>query len=145
MIDKYGRVFIVPVRMNYWYDSHQEYRDVLVTGPLLIASRREMQLPQTPLVVIKHPRTSIGKKGSHKIVLVTLDGRTDQARGMTMAELTDLMLSLHCRDAVNLDGGGSTTMWISGKPFNGIINMPCDNKKFDHEGERKVSDILIIN
>ena len=78
------------------------------------------------------------------MVLLTLDGRTDQAKGMTLAELTDLMISLHCKDAVNLDGGGSTTMWISGKPFNGVVNMPCDNKKFDHEGERAVSDIIII-
>jgi exopolysaccharide biosynthesis protein len=63
---------------------------------------------------------------------------------MTLNELADLMLVLHCKDAVNLDGGGSTTMCISGKPFNGIVNMPCDNKKFDHEGERAVSDIIII-
>jgi len=63
---------------------------------------------------------------------------------MTLSELSELMLLLRCRDAVNLDGGGSTTMWINGKPFNGIVNMPCDNKKFDHEGERAVSDILVI-
>jgi exopolysaccharide biosynthesis protein len=54
------------------------------------------------------------------------------------------MILLHCRDAVNLDGGGSTTMWINGKPFSGVVNMPCDNKTFDHSGERSVSDILII-
>jgi exopolysaccharide biosynthesis protein len=144
LIDKNGRVFIEPVKMNNWYDSHHEYQDVLVTGPSLINRRKGMKLPSTPLVINRHPRTSIGKKGNHKILLVTLDGRTDQARGMTLAELTDMMLSLHCRDAVNLDGGGSTTMWISGKSFNGIVNMPCDNKKFDHDGEREVSDILII-
>jgi len=45
---------------------------------------------------------------------------------------------------VTLDGGGSTTMWIQGKPFKGVVNMPCDNKKFDHEGERAVSDIIVI-
>jgi exopolysaccharide biosynthesis protein len=144
MIDKDGHVFIEPVRTNNWYDSHHEYQDVLVTGPLLIAKKKEAQLPSTPLVINKHPRTSIGKKGKHKILLLTLDGRTNEARGMTLGELTDLMLSLHCKDAVNLDGGGSTTMWINGKPFNGVVNMPCDNKKFDHEGEREVSDILII-
>ena len=103
-----------------------------------------MQLPSTPLVINKHPRTALGKRGKHKIFIITLDGRTEQARGMTLAEMADLMISLHCRDAVNLDGGGSTTMWISGKPFNGIVNMPCDNKLFDHAGERAVSDILII-
>lgn len=144
LIDKNGHVIIDRAKTNSWYDIHPEYPEVLVTGPLLITGRKKMQLPSTALVINKHPRTSIGKRGSHKIILVTLDGRTDQAIGMTLGELTDLMLSFRCKDAVNLDGGGSTTMWVSGKPFNGIVNMPCDNKKFDHEGERAVSDILII-
>ena len=144
LIDKNGHVFNDQAKSNSWYDSHPEYQDVLVTGPLLMHKKVKMQLPATSLVRSKHPRTSIGKRGSHKIILVTLDGRTAQAAGVTLAELTDIMKSLHCKDAVNLDGGGSTTMWISGKPFNGIVNMPCDNKKFDHAGERAVSDILII-
>jgi exopolysaccharide biosynthesis protein len=144
LINAKGNVTIDHVKMNNWYDSHKEFQDILVAGPLLIERREEMQLPPTPLVMNRHPRTAIGKKGNHKIVLVTLDGRTNQAKGMTIVELVDFMKSLHCRDAVNLDGGGSTTMWISGKPFNGIVNMPCDNKRFDHEGEREVSDILIV-
>jgi exopolysaccharide biosynthesis protein len=144
LINKNGHVTLTTAKTNSWYDSHPEYAEVLVTGPLLLSEKTKMQLPSTPLVLNKHPRTAIGKKGVHKIVLITMDGRTDQAKGMTLAELTDLMISLHCKDAVNLDGGGSTTMWINGKPFNGVVNMPCDNKKFDHEGERAVSDILII-
>ena len=142
--DKEGHVMIDRAYSNNWYDSHQEYTEVLVTGPLLLKGDVKTQLPSTPLVINKHPRTVIGKKGDHRIILVTLDGRTDQAAGMTLAELADLMVSLHCNDAVNLDGGGSTTMWISGKPFNGVVNMPCDNKFFDHAGERAVSDIIII-
>lgn len=144
LIDKNGHVIIDRAKTNSWYNSHPEYPEVLVTGPLLISEKIKTQLPATPLVINKHPRTSIGKRGNHKIILVTLDGRTDQAIGMTLGELTDLMISLRCKDAVNLDGGGSTTMWVSGKPFNGIVNMPCDNKKFDHEGARAVSDILIV-
>jgi exopolysaccharide biosynthesis protein len=144
VVDKKSHVSIDRAMTNTWYDSHQEYPEVLVTGPLLLSGKEKIQLPQTPLVNNIHPRTAIGKRGSHRIVLVTLDGRTDQAVGMTLAELTDLFISLHCRDAVNLDGGGSTTMWILGKPFEGVVNMPCDNKKFDHEGARAVSDILII-
>jgi exopolysaccharide biosynthesis protein len=96
-------------------------------------------------VINRHPRTTIGLKNTRKAVLLTLDGRTGEAAGMTLKELAHLMTLLRCHDAVNLDGGGSTTMWIRGKPFNGVVNMPCDNKKFDHEGERAVSDILIIN
>jgi exopolysaccharide biosynthesis protein len=144
LVDRDGNVFIEGAHSNSWYDTHNEYVEVLVTGPLLLSENERMQFPLTPLVVNKHPRTVVGKKSKHKIVIVTIDGRTEQAAGMTLNEVAELMTLLHCEDAVNLDGGGSTTMWISGKPFNGVVNMPCDNKKFDHEGERAVSDILVI-
>jgi exopolysaccharide biosynthesis protein len=144
LIDYTGHLFIHGVMPNSWYDSHAEYRDALITGPLLLKDEKKALLPETSLVITKHPRTSIGIINNHKILLLTLDGRTNQATGMTLLQLTDLMISLRCKDAVNLDGGGSTTMWIRGKPFSGVVNMPCDNKLFDHEGERAVSDILII-
>lgn len=144
LVDKFGNVFIEEAHTNSWYDAHPEYVEVLVTGPLLLSGKERMQLPLTPLVVNKHPRTVVGKKSKHKIVIVTIDGRTEQAAGFTINEVTELMQLLRCKDAVNFDGGGSTAMWISGKPFNGVVNMPCDNKKFDHEGERAVSDILVI-
>ncbi|MBK7131489.1 MAG: phosphodiester glycosidase family protein [Bacteroidales bacterium] len=144
LVNKTGDVFIEEAHTNSWYDTHPEYGEVLVTGPLLLSGNKRIQLPLTPLVVNKHPRTVVGKKSKHKIVIVTIDGRTDQAAGLTINEVTQLMQLLGCKDAVNFDGGGSTTMWISGKPFNGVVNMPCDNKKFDHEGERAVSDILVI-
>jgi exopolysaccharide biosynthesis protein len=115
-----------------------------MSGPLLVKDGRKATLPETSLVINKHPRSCIGLLNSRKIVLLTLDGRTEQAAGMTLLKLSDVMLSLKCTDALNLDGGGSTTMWIRDKPFSGIVNMPCDNKKFDHEGERAVSDIIIV-
>jgi exopolysaccharide biosynthesis protein len=144
LIDSKGHILIQEAKSNSWFDSHPEFPYVLVTGPLLLKNNQKSKLPETSLVITKHPRTSIGVIGSHKIVFVTLDGRTSEARGMTLLQLSDLMKSLGCHDAVNLDGGGSTTMWIRGKSYNGVVNMPCDNKRFDHEGERKVSDILII-
>jgi exopolysaccharide biosynthesis protein len=137
-------VFIEKAMPNSWYDSHTEYEDVRLTGPLMIKDRSKLPLPETPLVINQHPRTAIGIRNHRKVLLITLDGRTNQALGMTIRELSDLMKLLRCRDAVNLDGGGSTTMWISGKPSNGIVNMPCDNGKFDHEGERASSDIIVI-
>jgi exopolysaccharide biosynthesis protein len=144
MIDSKGHLSINPVMTNNWYDTHSEYPYALVTGPLLLHHKKRVLLPKTSLVITKHPRTAIGVINRNKIVLVILDGRTSEAQGMTLMKLTDLMISLGCTDAVNLDGGGSTTMWIEGKPFGGVVNMPCDNKKFDHEGERAVSDIFII-
>jgi exopolysaccharide biosynthesis protein len=144
LIDTEGNVQIIEAMENSWYDSRKEYRDALITGPLLVHDKTKAILPQTSLVIARHPRSCIGTLGSHKIILLTLDGRTDQASGMTLVQLADLMLLLKCNDAVNLDGGGSTAMYVKGKPFNGIVNMPCDNKIFDHEGERAVSDIIIV-
>jgi exopolysaccharide biosynthesis protein len=144
LADREGNIMIDRSYSNRWYDTHPEYSEVLGTGPLLLKGKIRIRLPSTPLVSNRHPRTVIGNRGNHRVILVTIDGRTDQAAGMTLQELADLMVLLDCKDAVNLDGGGSTTMWISGKLFKGVVNMPCDNKKFDHAGERAVSDILII-
>jgi len=139
-----GKVEIIDVKDNSWYDLRPEYRDALITGPMLVHGKAKATLPQTSLVIARHPRSCIGTVGNNKVILLTLDGRSDQASGMTLLQLADLMLLLKCTDAVNLDGGGSTTMFIQGKPFSGVVNMPCDNKKFDHEGERAVSDIIIV-
>ncbi len=144
LIKSGSELFINRSMSNQWYNDHPEYNDVLVTGPLLIENADTIKLPETSLVINKHPRTAIGIRSNKKVLLITLDGRTKEAAGMTLNELADLMISLKCWNAVNLDGGGSTTMWINGKPFNGVVNMPCDNKQFDHYGERAVSDILII-
>jgi len=144
MIDSHRHLIITSAMTNSWYDAHPEFPDILLTGPVLLMDGKKALLPETSLVINKHPRSSVGVINNHKILLITIDGRADQASGMTLLQLCDLMVSLHCTGAVNLDGGGSTTMWIKGKPFNGVVNMPCDNGKFDHYGERAVSDILII-
>ena len=70
------------------------------------------------------------------LVLVTVDGRQPQKGvGMTIEELAKLMIELGCVEAMNLDGGGSTTMVIRNK----IANSPSDAT-----GERPVSDALLI-
>jgi len=143
-IKKGKELYIGEVVQNDRFDSMTGFEDILVTGPLLVRNDSLTILPETSLVINKHPRTAIGLRNKRKAVLMTLDGRTGDAVGMNLNELADFMILLRCHDAVNLDGGGSSTMWINGKPFNGVVNMPCDNKKFDHEGERAVSDILVV-
>jgi exopolysaccharide biosynthesis protein len=54
---------------------------------------------------------------------------------MTFAELKDLARRLRLRSALNLDGGGSTTMWINGE----VVNLPSDRG-----GPRKVSDAILV-
>lgn len=83
----------------------------------------------------RHPRTAIGWRPDGKIILVVVDGRQKSSVGMTMDELAGLMLEMGCAQAMNLDGGGSTTMAIK----NRIVNSPSDIT-----GERPVSDALMI-
>ena len=61
---------------------------------------------------------------------------------MSIPELAYLIKVLGGEDALNLDGGGSTTLWMRGAAAGGVLNYPCDNKLFDHAGERTVSNIV---
>ena len=84
----------------------------------------------------RHPRTMIGTTRAAAIWLVTVDGRNPSVSpGMTFAELTGLAHKLNLVYALNLDGGGSTTMVVNGK----IVNHPSDAA-----GPRKVSDALVV-
>jgi len=56
-------------------------------------------------------------------------------------ELARVMKWLGAEDAMNLDGGGSSALYIKGKS---IVNYPSDNKQFDHEGQRKVANIVYL-
>lgn len=123
------------------WDEKLAYKNVMVTGPLLLWRGENAPLSKIPFNDNRHPRTCACLTKKNDLILMTVDGRTAESQGVSLAELIILMRWLKCRDAINLDGGGSTTLYIDGK---GVVNMPCDNKKFDHEGERKVSNILIF-
>jgi hypothetical protein len=84
----------------------------------------------------RHPRTMIGTTRGSAVWLVTVDGRNPSlSLGMTFAELTNLARKLNLVEALNLDGGGSTTMVVGGR----IVNHPSDAT-----GPRKVSDALVV-
>jgi exopolysaccharide biosynthesis protein len=74
----------------------------------------------------KHPRTAAGITAAGEVVLVTMDGRTPAGIGVTLDELATYMTWLSCDEAMNFDGGGSTTMWVSGQPALGVVNYPSD-------------------
>jgi exopolysaccharide biosynthesis protein len=84
----------------------------------------------------RHPRTAVAKMREGKFLMITVDGRQPGVSvGMTLQELADYLLSLGAIDAINLDGGGSTTMFLYGK----VVNTPSDAN-----GERKVGDAIIV-
>ena len=96
---------------------------------------------------VRHPRTAVALTEHKKLLLITVDGRSTQAAGMSANELTRFLLTYFCpQSALNLDGGGSTTMWIasSEQRVGGVVNHPTDNKKFDHAGQRRVTSFIVI-
>jgi exopolysaccharide biosynthesis protein len=69
-------------------------------------------------------------------MLICIDGRTEEAEGMSFIETQQYLFDLGCIDAINLDGGGSTTMWTKNK---GVINNPSNDY-----GERSVANSILI-
>lgn len=123
-------------------DSWKQAASIVGGGPQLIKSGRveitnaaEKILPS--FVSDYHPRTAIAKLRSGQILLVTVDGRQPgESVGMSLTMLADLLLEFGAIEAINLDGGGSTTMVVRNK----LVNKPSDAT-----GERPVSDAILVN
>lgn len=118
--------------------------ELLSSGPLLVHEGKLEPMVQQAFNTNRHPRTAIGITKDNRLLLVTVDGRSAEAQGMTNEELAQLMQALGCTQALNLDGGGSTTMWIDGKGTDGIVNYPSDNKAYDQRGERAVANSILV-
>jgi len=84
----------------------------------------------------RHPRTAVARLADGRILLVVVDGRQPyHSLGMTLPELATFLRALGATDAVNLDGGGSTTLVVRGT----VVNLPSDES-----GERPVSNALLV-
>jgi hypothetical protein len=84
----------------------------------------------------RHPRTAVGTSADgHWLLLMVVDGRRPWSVGMSLDELARTMRDLGAWDAVNLDGGGSTTLWVGGR----VVNAPSDPR-----GERAVGNALWV-
>ncbi len=114
---------------------------VIGGGPRLVREGRP-GLPADPGIYPsgfadeRHPRTAVGVRADGRILLVTVDGRQpERSVGMTIAELATLLRELGAVEAINMDGGGSTTMVVGGR----VVNSPSDLA-----GERAVGDALLV-
>jgi hypothetical protein len=84
----------------------------------------------------RHPRTAIGiSRDSTTVVLLTVDGRSENSGGMTLTELAAAMRRLGAWQAMNFDGGGSTSMVVRGV----LMNVPSDSTR-----ERAVGSALLV-
>jgi len=90
----------------------------------------------------RHPRAAFGTDDEGNAYLLVIDGRfKGKADGATIYETAYICHMLGMTNAINLDGGGSTTLWTE---KTGVINHPYDNKQFDHEGERTVPNLIVV-
>ncbi|MDD1477427.1 phosphodiester glycosidase family protein [Arthrobacter sp. H16F315] len=83
----------------------------------------------------RNPRTIAGVDAQGRTLLVTADGRQTTSLGLSIKEAADVARSLGMVDAINLDGGGSTTMVVAGQ----VVNSPSDAA-----GQRPVGDALLV-
>jgi exopolysaccharide biosynthesis protein len=122
-------------------EEPEPWMSAAVSGwPTLVTkcrARTSKQLPGSDSFTRRrHPRTAIGfSKDGKRMYLVVADGRREKVPGMTLAELASWMREeLAVCEAVNLDGGGSSAMWVKDK----IVNNPSDGK------ERRVADHIAV-
>ena len=119
------------------------YYSALASGPILMLDGKAPVIDMgSSFNYMRHPRTIMGWDEKGMVYMVVVDGRfPGQADGMSIPELIAVARLLGLKDAINLDGGGSSTLWTE---KTGIINYPYDNRKFDHSGARKVPNIVIV-
>lgn len=124
------------------------WREAIVSGPVLIEEgvvpvyENDGSRSYRNFYAKRHPRTLLGYTADGWIYFIVVDGRfPGQGEGMSINELQVLCESLGLYEALNLDGGGSSTLWTSAS---GVVNHPYDNKTFDHAGERAVPNVIIV-
>ncbi|MBO9541978.1 phosphodiester glycosidase family protein [bacterium] len=121
-------------------DYFEGVEHVLGGGPRLVDAGEvrvtsEAERFQADVARGRAPRTAVGVTATGELVIVAVDGRSaNESVGLTLSELGELMRELGARDAMNLDGGGSTAFVLEGK----LMNKPSDGS------ERPVSNALLI-
>ena len=115
---------------------------LLRRGRILIGSAAEGFAPAgafsffQSFVAGRNPRSLAGVRSDGSVLLVTVDGRRPGwSAGVSLLEAARVMRSLGAREALNLDGGGSTTMVVGRR----VVNRPSDST-----GERPVSDGIFV-
>jgi len=113
-------------------------KHIIAGGPYLVKDNEifiDMTAEKLGSIGGRNPRTAIGYTKDNDLILITADGREGRSVGLTLVELAGLMKSLGCINAINLDGGGSTVMYVDGN----IVNKPAQT------GGIALSNALVIS
>lgn len=104
--------------------SSAEVRDAIAAGPLLVRGGQPVPGKDSP----RHPRSALGASSDgHRVLLVVVDGRTQQSAGMSINMLADYLAHLGADEAFNLDGGGSSALVIRRDGKAAVLNRPSDH------------------
>jgi len=124
--------------------------DLLQAGPLLVrdgqpcvdgdpegfsAGQRQFD---SDITAGRYPRAALGLTPDNRLLAVACDGRADDESGLTLAELAEALLALGARAALNLDGGGSTSLVCGGR----LRNVPREDHGIVLAGGRSVSTVI---
>ena len=111
-------------------------RDAVSFGPFLIVNGVESSIKGNGGYGLA-PRTAIAQRRDGIVLLLVIDGRSISSLGIDMSSLIDLFKRYKAYNAANLDGGGSSAMWVNGN----ILNNPLNNGK---ETSRYISNAWIL-
>jgi hypothetical protein len=112
--------------------------EVMGGGPVLVENYAKKITDKEELfsqIAGVNPRTAVGYTDQQEVIFMVIDGRQEISEGVTFEELSDIFLGLGVKEAINLDGGGSSTFWVNGQ----VLNHPSDKT-----GLRKVASVLIV-
>ncbi len=107
-------------------NTNPEWKNVqhiISGGPYLVKDGEvyvDMTAQKLGAIGGRNPRSAIGYTADNNLILVAVDGREGSSIGMTLMELANFMKSIGCINAINLDGGGSTVMYVNGT----VVNHP---------------------
>lgn len=136
------RIDIVSALPDEYESVTKGWKEAIVAGPVLMEDGKDVASDRNgSFNTNRHPRTMIGYDRKGRIYMVVVDGRAgENAAGASIPEMATIARYLGLEEAINLDGGGSSTLW---NKKTGVVNHPCDNGGFDHEGERTVPNIIV--
>lgn len=123
------------------FDRYREAGPILVQQDLVIdrdvCMQRDNQiLCSSGFFAGRHPRTGVCFSAT-EAALIVVDGRSETSSGLTLPDFARFMHEeLGCSDGINMDGGGSSALWVKDK---GVVNQPSDGGQ-----ERCVADGLMI-
>ncbi len=98
-------------------------KHIISGGPYLVKNGEvfvDMTAQRLQAIGGRNPRSAIGYTKDNNFIFVAVDGREGSSIGMTLMELANFMQSIGCVGAINLDGGGSTVMYVNGR----VVNKP---------------------